>query len=103
MVVLLSGFVLLFHTKRFHKILIIFSPLGRMSLSNYIFQSIQGSTIYYGFGFGMYEYTGATYSLFITIVLSILIGYFSTWWMKNHKRGPLEGIWHKATWMFKKH
>lgn len=101
MVVLLSGFVLLFHTQKFHKILNIFSPLGRMSLSNYIIQSIVGSTIYYGFGFGMYEYTGATYSLLITVFLSILIGYFSTWWMKNHKRGPLEGMWHKATWMFK--
>ena len=24
---------------------------------------------------------------------------FSHWWMKNHKRGPLEGIWNKATWI----
>ena len=101
MLVLISGFVLLFHTKTFNKILNVFSPMGSMSLSNYIFQSIIGSTLYYGFGFGLYKYTGATYSLLIFILLAILLGYFSAWWMKNHKRGPLEGIWHKATWVFK--
>ncbi len=102
MLVLVSGFVLLFQTKTFGKILNVFSPLGRMSLSNYIMQSILGATLYYGFGFGLYQYTGATYSFLISIVLAILIGYFSVWWMKNYKRGPLEGIWHKATWAFKK-
>ncbi len=102
MVVLISGFVLLFQNKIWNKILRVLSPIGKMSLSNYILQSIIGSTLYYGFGFGLYKYTGATYSLLISIVLSILIGYFSYWWMKNNKRGPLETIWHKATWMFSK-
>jgi len=102
MLFLVSGFVLLFQTKFFNKILNIFSPLGRMSLSNYIMQSIAGATIYYGFGLGMWEYTGAIYSMIISVVLAVLMGAFSTWWMKNHKRGPLEGVWHKATWMFKK-
>ena len=102
MLVLMSGFVLLFQTKSFHKGLHTLSPLGRMSLSNYIIQFILGATIYYGFGFGLYKYTGATYSLLISITLAILMGYFSTWRMRNHKRGPLETMWHKVTWMFKK-
>lgn len=102
MLVMISGFILLFYTRTFNKILNIFSPMGRMSLSNYIIQSIIGSTLYYGYGFGLYKHTGATYSLLIFIVLAILMGYFSAWWMKNHKRGPLEGIWHRATWSFRK-
>ena len=99
MLVLVSGFVLLFQTKVFHRALNIFSPLGCMSLSNYIMQSIAGSFIYYGFGFGLYKYTGSTYCLLIGVVLAILQGYFSSWWMKSHKRGPLEAVWHKATWI----
>lgn len=83
MLFLVAGFVLLFQTKFFNKILNVFSPLGRMSLSNYIMQSIAGATIYYGFGFGMWEHTGATYGLLISIVLAILMGFFSTWWMRN--------------------
>lgn len=99
MLILVSGFVLLFQTKFFHKALNIFSPLGRMSLSNYIMQSLIGSFIYYGFGLGLYQYTGSTYCLLIGIVLAVVQGFFSTWWMKNHKQGPLEIVWHKATWI----
>jgi len=99
MMVLVSGFVLLFQNNFFHRILNIFSSFGRMSLSNYIIQSIVGSFIYYGFGLGLYKYTGATYCLLIGIVLAVLQGFFSSWWMKNHKQGPLETLWHKATWV----
>ena len=99
MLVLVAGFVLLFQSRAFHRILNIFSPIGKMSLSNYVMQSIIGSFIYYGFGLGLYKYTGATYCLFIGIALAILQGYFSTWWMNHHKRGPLETLWHKATWI----
>ncbi|NLT51981.1 MAG: DUF418 domain-containing protein [Ignavibacteria bacterium] len=99
MFILVSGFVLLFQTKVFYRILNVFSSYGKMSLSNYIIQSIIGSFIYYGFGLGLYKYTGATYCLLIGIVLAILQGFFSSWWMKNHKQGPLETIWHKLTWI----
>jgi len=99
MLVLVSGFVLLFQTKSFHRMLNIFSSFGRMSLSNYIMQSIIGSVIYYGFGLALYRYTGATYCLLIGIALAVFQGYFSSWWMRNHKQGPLEIIWHKLTWI----
>lgn len=99
MVAMVSGFILLFQTGFFHRILTIFSPIGRMSMTNYIMQSIIGSCIYYGFGFGLYKYTGATYCLLIGAGFAILQGYFSFWWMTRHKQGPLETIWHKATWI----
>jgi uncharacterized protein len=99
MLILVSGFVLLYQTRFFYKKLNVFSFLGRMSLSNYIMQSIIGSIIYYGFGLGLYRYTGATYCLMIGIVLVISQGYFCSWWFKHHDQGPLETIWHKATWI----
>jgi len=99
MLVLVSGFVLLFQNRFFNRVLNVFSPMGRMSLSNYIMQSIIGSFIYYGIGLGLYQHTGATYSLLIGVVLALLQGYFSSWWLKHHIRGPLETIWHNATWI----
>ena len=99
MFVLVSGFVLLYQTNFFHKALNIFAPIGRMSLSNYIIQSILGSFVYYGWGLGMFKYTGATYCLFIGLALFILQLMFCKWWLKNHKQGPLEGIWHRLTWI----
>jgi uncharacterized protein len=99
MLVLVSGFVILYQNRFFHKILNIFSSFGRMSLSNYIIQSIIGSMIYYGFGLGLYEYTGATYCLIIGIALATLQGFFSYWWIRKYNQGPLEIIWHKLTWI----
>jgi uncharacterized protein len=41
----------------------------------------------------------ATYSLLIGITLFLLQLGFCTWWLKTHKQGPLEYLWHKATWI----
>jgi uncharacterized protein len=62
-------------------------------------QSIVGSTIYYKYGFKLYQYTGATYCLFIGILLFILQLQFCKWWLKTHYQGPLESLWHKLTWI----
>jgi len=98
MLILVSTFVISFE-KLSGRGLSIFSPYGKMSMSNYIMQSILGSIIYYGFGLGLYKYAGATYCLLIGLGLALIQGLFSTWWMKKHKQGPLESIWHKLTWI----
>jgi uncharacterized protein len=103
MLVWVAGFVLLYQHENTFKYLKKLIPFGKMSLTNYIMQSIIGSTIYYKYGFGLYQYTGATMCLLIGVVLFLLQVAFCTWWLKTHKQGPLEYIWHKATWItFKK-
>ncbi|WP_160992226.1 DUF418 domain-containing protein [Duganella lactea] len=96
MVVLVSVFVLLFYKQRW---LAIFSPLGRMSLTSYVVQSVIGTSIYYGFGLGMYQYTGASFALAIGILLAVAQQRFSVWWLARHPQGPLETVWHKLTWL----
>lgn len=95
MVVLVSCFTLLFYSWRW---LEFFSPLGRMSLTSYVVQSVIGTSIYYGFGLGMYRYTGASCALLIGIALALAQRGFSVWWLRRHKQGPLETLWHRATW-----
>ena len=92
-------FILLFYSEKTNKLLSKLIPMGKMSLTTYIMQSIIGSTIYYKYGFGLYQYTGAIYCLFIGIILLILQIEFCNWWLKNHTQGPLEFIWHKLTWI----
>lgn len=98
MLVLVSAFFIVYE-KFSGRVLNMFNAFGKMSMTNYIMQSIVGTSIYYGFGLGLYQYTGATYCLLIGIALAVLQGLFSKWWMGNHRQGPLEGIWHKLTWM----
>jgi uncharacterized protein len=97
--VIVSGIALLFHSGVLARAWQAFAPLGRMSLTSYLMQSVVGTTLYYGFGFGLYRYTGATVCLLIGIVLALLQGLFSAWWLKRHKQGPLETLWHRATWV----
>ena len=98
MLVLVSTFFIVYE-KLSGRVLNMFNAFGKMSMTNYIMQSIVGTSIYYGFGLGLYQYTGATYCLLIGIALAVLQGLFSKWWMGNHRQGPLESIWHKLTWM----
>lgn len=65
-------------------------------------QSILGACIYYGFGLGLYKYTGASYSILIGIALAIFQWAFCYLWLAKHKQGSLESLWHKATWFHSK-
>lgn len=94
-----SLFVLAYNWKAVNKVLSKLQPFGRMSLTNYVMQSVIGSFIYYGFGLALYQYTGASLSLLIGILLFAFQYSFSRWWMKSHTHGPLEGLWHRFTWI----
>ena len=100
MVILVSLFTLLWFKKetgyRSQSLLI---PYGRMSLTNYISQSVMGVTIYYGFGLSMYKYAGATASLLIALLIFTVQLVFSRWWLVRHRQGPLEFLWRKGTWI----
>ena len=98
MLILVSGLTLLFYKTKLQGVLMYFSSFGKMSLSNYIIQSILGGAVFYGWGLCLYTHTGATYGILIGLAMTILMGIFCKWWEKSHKQGPLETIWHKATW-----
>jgi uncharacterized protein len=98
MIVLVSTIVLLYYKGISGTFFRFFVPLGKMSLTNYMMQSIIGSCLYYGFGFGLYQYTGATVCLCIGLVLAILQQWFCRWWLRSHDKGVLEGLWHRWTW-----
>jgi uncharacterized protein len=99
MVFWVAGFILLFYKLKSKNILANLIPVGKMSLTTYIMQSMIGSTLYYKYGFELYKLTGPFYCLFIGILLFALQVLFCKWWLKTHKQGPLEHIWHKLTWM----
>ncbi len=98
MLVLVASFVLLFRLGAGQRLLRVFAPLGRMSLTSYVVQSLIGSTLYHGFGFALYKVTGASMSLAIGLTLALLQGLASAWWLRHHRQGPLEALWHRATW-----
>lgn len=98
-VVLVASFLLLYQREVFKKQVADLRLYGKMSLTNYITQSIMGAIIYFPFGLYLAPYCGNTMSLLIGIVLFLLQVWFCKWWLSKHKQGPLEAVWHRWTWM----
>nr|WP_321451736.1 DUF418 domain-containing protein [uncultured Carboxylicivirga sp.] len=96
---LVSIFVLLYHTP-FQKIQKQLQNYGRMSLTNYIVQSILGFILFFPAVINISPSISNTFAFLLGILLFIFQLLWCNHWLKNHKQGPLESIWHKGTWMF---
>src|SRR5699024_2526422 len=75
------------------------SYVGRMSLTNYIMQSVICVILFYGIGFGLYG--SVSPSLGVMIALLVFGGqiFFSKWWVTNYRFGPFEWVWRSLTYM----
>lgn len=97
--ILIPAFVLIFQTKRFEKQTDDLRFYGRMSLTNYITQSMIGALIYFPIGLYLAPYCGYTVSLIIGFMVLFGQVKFCKWWLSSHKQGILESLWHNLTWI----
>jgi len=96
----ISQAVLLFYSfPLINKLLMKVTHLGQASLTSYSLHSIFGAMFFYGWGFGLHRYCEPFISLLIGFGLIVFLFFFNVWWFKTHKRGPLEGLWKKLTWI----
>lgn len=96
----IMGFALLYQNRRFGKHLDVFSPYGRMGLTNYEMQSVIGCLIFSMWAFGpLFETWGTTELFLLGIGIYILQLIFSTYWLKNYLYGPLEWFLRTATYL----
>ena len=101
MMVYICGFILLYYkTIKGRKSLDRIAPVGRMSVTNYMMQSVMGVCLFYGFGFGLAKQSFLICFLIGVVLCFIQIAY-SNWWIKRFYFGPMEWLWRTLTW-FKK-
>ncbi len=67
--------------------------MGRMSLTNYIMQSIILSLIFYGWGFGLFGQTKVTNVVMIALCVYSFQVILNSIWFTFYKQGPLEKLW----------
>lgn len=97
--VLVASFVVMYQNRIFCKMVGNLRFYGKMSLTNYITQSIIGAVIYFPFGLYLAPYCGYSVSLLIGLFTFFIQILFCKWWLSKHKQGPLEYIWYKWTWI----
>ena len=72
--------------------------VGRMSLTNYILQSLLATTVFYGFGFGYFGFLSRLQQFAVVCCIwAIQIG-CSSWWLNRYRYGPLEWLWRSLTY-----
>ena len=99
LVIILSGFILLYQKTNWQKRLSFFAPYGRMALTNYVSQGIVGSFILFNWGLGLCTHIRTLYLFFIAIALVIVQTYACKIWLNHFKFGPLEWLWRCGTYL----
>jgi uncharacterized protein len=69
------------------------APLGRMAFTNYLAQSVILGWIFYGYGLGLFGHLGVTSALAIGVAVYIGQVFFSAWWLRRYRYGPVEWLW----------
>ncbi|MCU9612471.1 DUF418 domain-containing protein [Caldibacillus lycopersici] len=75
-----------------HRLLLLFANVGRLSLSNYLFQSLICSVIFYSYGFSLYGKVSYVFSTFLAICIFLIQLYLSKQWLKSYQMGPVEWL-----------
>lgn len=94
----ITAIALLSARKRWRKLLNPLSYVGRLSLSQYLFQSVVATTIFYGFGFGLYGKLGLFLGLILVLLIYTVQIVLSRQWLKKFRYGPVEWLWRSATY-----
>ena len=96
--ILIIGFLLIFMKLKGERFLLKFAPYGKMALTNYVFQTILGTAILYGWGLRYIGELRNIYTFLIGILIVILQMLFSKWWLSKYQYGPLEWLWRSLTY-----
>jgi uncharacterized protein len=72
--------------------------VGRMALSNYLLTSILCTTLFYGYGFGMFAKLQRAQLLYILVAVWAINLMFSAVWLKFYRFGPVEWLWRSLTY-----
>ncbi|MDI3410583.1 DUF418 domain-containing protein [Bacillus sonorensis] len=94
-----TGIMLLTRSAWGQRVLKPFGAVGRLSLTNYLMQSIVMTSVFYGYGLGLYGKLGVLVSIGIAVLLFLCQMAASMWWIKRFRIGPFEWLWRLGTYL----
>ena len=74
------------------------AAVGRMALSNYLSQSILCTTLFYGYGFGLYDRLDRVRLLGVVALIWAFQLWISPIWLRRFRFGPGEWVWRSLTY-----
>lgn len=72
--------------------------VGRMAISNYLLQTVICTTLFYGYGLGLYGQIDEATGVLLTVVIYALQIPLSAWWLRRFRFGPVEWLWRSLSY-----
>lgn len=94
----MSLIALTFQRAAWHAKLLPFARVGRMALSNYVFQSAVCNLLFYSYGLRLYGRTPLKFLPLLAVVIFVIQLVLSTFWLKHFRFGPAEWLWRSLTY-----
>ncbi|HEY7883587.1 MAG TPA: DUF418 domain-containing protein [Cellvibrionaceae bacterium] len=74
------------------------APVGRMALSQYLLQSMVWTTVFYGYGLGLWGGIPQLWHPLLVVAFFALQIALSHWWLNRYRFGPAEWLWRSLTY-----
>lgn len=75
-----------------------FAAVGQMALTNYLMHSVVMTTIFYGYGFGLYGSVPRLAQMGFVVALIGFQLWLSPLWLTRYRFGPIEWLWRSLTY-----
>lgn len=80
------------------KLMARFTTVGQMAFTNYLTHSIVMTSIFYGYGLGLYGQIPRIWQMaFVAAMLTFQL-WFSPWWLERNRFGPAEWVWRSLSY-----
>ncbi|KMY22468.1 DUF418 domain-containing protein [Bacillus pumilus] len=94
----IQAFIVFYYSKAAEGLKRLLAGIGRLSLSNYLAQSIICTTIFYSYGLGLFGQMGSMFGLLLAVGLYTAQLFISYLYLKKWRRGPVE--WLMGKWVY---
>jgi uncharacterized protein len=94
----MTSVVLLMRHQAWGRQLRLLAPVGRMAISNYLLQTMICTTLFYGYGLGLYGQVGSGAGVLLTMTVFALQIPLSAWWLRHFRFGPVEWLWRSLSY-----
>ena len=74
------------------------SAVGRTAFTNYLFQTVVATTIFYGHGLGLFGQVSRIELLGVVVLIWAIQIPASVWWLERFRFGPVEWVWRTLTY-----
>ncbi|QBK24462.1 DUF418 domain-containing protein [Ureibacillus thermophilus] len=82
-----------------HEVSTYFKSIGRLSMTNYLFQSLICTTIFYGYGLALFGKLGVFTGIILAVVIFRCQAFISRLYLKKWKIGPFEKLMRIGTYL----